>query len=117
MSSKLFKNKLSVATLAVRYNDKLESVCINDYRVNGVKWNDVENGRYLATSIKLDDVLKALGVYKEIADLQHRLEVAEKALDNLYEKFKTVAVEYAKMETIPSKLHFKEQAESELKGE
>lgn len=54
---------------------------------------------------------------QQIADLQHRLEVAEKALDNLYEKFKIVAVEYAKMETIPSKLHFKEQAESEVRGE
>ena len=54
---------------------------------------------------------------KKIADLQHRLEVAEKALGNLYGKFEIVAVEYAKMETIPSKLHFKEQAENELKGE
>ena len=53
----------------------------------------------------------------ELADLQHQLEVAEKAFDNLYDKFKVVAFEYAKMNTIPSKLHFKEQAESELKGE
>lgn len=51
------------------------------------------------------------------SDLQHRLKVAEKAFDNLYGKFEVVAFKYAKMDTIPSKLHFKEQAESELKGE
>lgn len=54
---------------------------------------------------------------QQIADLQHRLEVAEKAFNNFYEKFKIVAFEYAKMDTIPSKLHFKEQAEKEVKGE
>lgn len=54
---------------------------------------------------------------KKIIDLQHRLDVAEKAFDNLYGKFETIAVEYAKMDIIPSKLHFKEQAESKLKGE
>lgn len=53
----------------------------------------------------------------QIADLQHKLEVAEKAFNNLYEKFKVVTFKYAKMDTIPSKLHFKEQAEKELKGE
>ena len=54
---------------------------------------------------------------KQIADLQHRLEVADKAFDNLYDKFMIVTYNYAKMDTIPSKLHFKEQAEKELKGE
>lgn len=54
---------------------------------------------------------------KKIADLQHRLDVAERAFDNLYDKFMIVTYNYAKMNTIPSKLHFKEQAESELKGE
>lgn len=53
----------------------------------------------------------------QIADLQHKLEVAEIAFNNLYEKFGVVAFEYAKMDTIPSKLHFKEQAEKEVKGE
>lgn len=52
----------------------------------------------------------------QIADLQHKLEVAQKAFNNLYEKFEAVAFEYAKMDTIPSKLHFKEQAEKEVKG-
>ena len=54
---------------------------------------------------------------EQVINLQHRLDVAEKALDNIYGKFKVVACEYAKMAVIPSKLHFKEQAESELKGE
>ena len=56
-------------------------------------------------------------INKQISDLQHRLEVTDKAFNNLYEKFEVVAFEYAKIDTIPSKLHFKEQAESELKGE
>lgn len=54
---------------------------------------------------------------EQITDLQYRLDVAEKALDNLYDKFIIVAHNYGKMNIIPSKLHFKEQAESELKGE
>ncbi len=54
---------------------------------------------------------------EQITDLQHKLGVAEKAFDNLYEKFKIVAFEHLKMDTIPSKLHFKEQAEKELEGE
>lgn len=53
----------------------------------------------------------------QITDLQHKLEVAEIAFNNLYEKFEVVAFEYAKMDTIPSKLHFKEQAENKLKEE
>lgn len=53
----------------------------------------------------------------QIADLQHKLKVAERAFNNLYEKFEAVAFEYAKMDTIPSKLHFKEQAENKLKGD
>lgn len=117
MSSKLFKNKLSVATLAVRYNDKLESVCINDYRVNGVKWNDVENGRYLATSIKLDDVLKALGVYKEITDLQHRLEVAERTTKLVCDELRNLNYKTFDNSDIDFEQQFKEQAEKELKEE
>lgn len=62
--------------------------------------------------------LEAQQIYKKkIVDLQHKLDVAEIAFNNLYNKFKVVAYEYAKIDTIPSKLHFKEQAKSELEGE
>ena len=71
--------------------------------------------------IELNNIYPIIDLFnqldEQISDLQHKLEVAEKAFNNLYNKFTIIAYNYAKMDTIPSKLHFKEQAEKEIKGE
>lgn len=85
--------------------------CIDNECVGCPNNEELGSGETVCRARLLPEILEY------ISDLQHKLEVAEKAFDNLYEKFKIVAFEYAKMDTIPSKLHFKEQAESELKGE
>lgn len=75
-----------------------------------------DSSYYIQNPDEYEKDRKICELENEVERLEYRLDVSEKALDNLYEKFKIIAVEYAKMETIPSKLHLKEQAESELKG-
>lgn len=85
--------------------------CINNECVDCPNKEELGSGDIVCRSRLLPEILEYL------SDLQHKLEVAEKAFNNLYEKFEAVAFEYAKVDTIPSKLHFKEQAEIELKWE
>lgn len=53
--------------LKVRFNDKLESALLNDYRITGIKWNDVDNGHYLEITVSKKDILSAIsaGEFKE----------------------------------------------------
>lgn len=46
--------------LKVRFNDKLESALLNDYRITGIKWNDVDNGHYLEITVSKKDILSAI---------------------------------------------------------
>lgn len=62
-------------------------------------------------------IIKELVKVKQIDDeqiikLKYQLEVEKRAFDNLYEKFEVVAFEYAKMDIVPSKSHFKEQTKN-----
>lgn len=76
-----------------------------------------DSSYYIQNPDEYEKDRKICELENEVERLEHRLEVAEKAFNNLYDKFMIVTYNYAKMDTIPSKLHFKEQAEKELKGE
>ena len=72
-----------------RKNKFLYSVSCNDYRVGGVKWNDVENGEYHKVDINVEDLLYTTKLLtsnqnqKAIECLKEVKEVAEKKLSEL----------------------------------
>lgn len=46
--------------LEVKFNDKLQSIFLNNIRIGGVKWNDIDNGQYIKLYINKQDLLHEL---------------------------------------------------------
>lgn len=67
---------MSEIDLRVRFNNKLHSIILNDYRIGGCKWNDIENGKCIEYPVNKEDIVIALGIDKTIADLQSQLDQA-----------------------------------------
>lgn len=87
---------MSEIDLRVRFNNKLYSVVLNDYRIGGCKWNDIEHGKYIEFPVNKEDVFVALGVDKTIANLQSQLDqVNEKLKCAIVPKFKKDEYVYA----------------------
>ena len=62
------------------------SVSCNDYRVGGIKWNDIDNGIYHKIEIDNEDLFYTLNInpnQKVIECLKEVKEVAEKKLSEL----------------------------------
>lgn len=74
---------MSEINLRVRFNNKLYSIVLNDYRVSGCKWNDIEHGKCIEFPVNKEDVFVALGVDKTIANLQSQLDQANERLGKL----------------------------------
>ena len=71
---------MSKLDLRVRFNNKLHSIILNDYRIGGCKWNDVEYGKCIEYPVNKEDIVIALGIDKTIADLQSQLDQANERL-------------------------------------
>lgn len=73
---------MSELDLRVRFNNKLHSIILNDYRIGGCKWNDIEYGKCIEYPVNKEDIVIALGIDKTIAKLEQELaEIKEKAID------------------------------------
>lgn len=68
---------MSEIYLRVRLNNKLHSIILNDYRIGGCKWNDIEHGECIEYPVNKEDIAIALGIDKTIADLQSQLDQAK----------------------------------------
>lgn len=71
---------MSKLDLRVRFNNKLHSIILNDYRIGGCKWNDIEYGKCIEYPVNKEDIVIALGIDKTIADLQSQLDQANERL-------------------------------------
>ena len=71
---------MSKIDLRIRNNNKLYSIVLNDYRIGGCKWNDIEHGKCIEFPVNKEDVFVALGVDKTIANLQSQLDQANERL-------------------------------------
>lgn len=49
-----------IVKLEVKYNDKLQSICMNCFRIGGVKWNDIDNGSFLTLTLNKKDLINQL---------------------------------------------------------
>ena len=49
-----------IVKLEVKYNNKLQSICMNCFRIGGVKWNDIDNGSFLTLTINKKDLIDQL---------------------------------------------------------
>ena len=49
-----------IVKLEVKYNNKLQSICMNDFRIGGCKWNDIDNGSFLTLTINKKDLIDQL---------------------------------------------------------
>lgn len=74
---------MSKIDLRIRNNNKLYSIVLNDYRIGGCKWNDIEHGKCIEFPVNKEDVFVALGVDKTIANLQSQLDQANERLKGL----------------------------------
>ena len=80
-----------VLNLKIAIVNKNYSASINDYRVGGMKWNDVgseKNSLFYKIGLNKEDLLFALGVNKQLSDLKHQLALTEKALELACERLK-----------------------------
>ena len=59
--------------IEVKYNDKLQSIVMNDWRIGGCKWNDIDNGKFITLLVNKKDLINQLGVNKQISDLEAKL--------------------------------------------
>lgn len=64
--------------IEVKYNNKAQSIVMNDWRIGGCKWNDVDNGKFLTLLVNKKDLINELGANKQIADLEAKLAESEK---------------------------------------
>lgn len=64
-------------------NYKKYSILLNCYRVGGMKWNDVDGAIFHKIDLSKEDVLFALGVKQQIADLEAKLAEKEKFLERI----------------------------------
>ena len=71
---------MSKLDLRVRFNNKLHSIILNDYRIGGCKWNDIEYGKCIEYPVNKEDIVIALGIDKTIADLQSQLDQLKQQL-------------------------------------
>ena len=71
---------MSKLDLRVRFNNKLHSIILNDYRIGGCKWNDIKYGECIEYPVNKEDIVIALGIDKTIADLQSQLDQANERL-------------------------------------
>lgn len=71
---------MSKIDLRIRNNNKLHSIILNDYRIGGCKWNDIEHGECIEYPVNKEDIVIALGIDKTIADLQSQLDQANERL-------------------------------------
>lgn len=46
--------------LEVKFNKILQSVFLNDFRVGGCKWNDIDNGQVIKLSVNMEDLFHEL---------------------------------------------------------
>lgn len=76
---------MSKIDLRIRNNNKLYSIVLNDYRIGGCKWNDIEHGKCIEFPVNKEDVFVALGVDKTIANLQSQLDQANERLKGAIE--------------------------------
>lgn len=76
---------MSKIDLRIRNNNKLYSIVLNDYRIGGCKWNDIEHGKCIEFPVNKEDVFVALGVDKTIANLQSQLDQANERLKGAVE--------------------------------
>ena len=79
---------MSKIDLRIRNNNKLYSIVLNDYRIGGCKWNDIEHGKCIEFPVNKEDVFVALGVDKTIANLQSQLDQANEKINEHNEYFK-----------------------------
>ena len=101
---------MSKIDLRIRNNNKLYSIVLNDYRIGGCKWNDIEHGKCIEFPVNKEDVFVALGVDKTIANLQSQLDQAKSEIT----KYKILLND---METENSHLEkMLDQAKERLKG-
>ena len=76
--------KRVILNLRIAITNKNYSALINDYRVGGMKWNDVgseRNSLFYKIGLNKEDLLFALGVKKQLTDLEAKLAESEKALE------------------------------------
>lgn len=71
--------------LEVKFNDKLQSIFLDDYRIGGCKWNDIDNGKTIKLYIKKQDLLHALKLEAEQVKKRAVEEFVVKAVDTLDE--------------------------------
>ncbi|WP_300924545.1 hypothetical protein [uncultured Clostridium sp.] len=73
--------------LEVKFNNKLQSIFLNDWRVGGCKWNDVDGGQYLKLYLNKKDLLERVAILdKERANKIKKYENAlRKACEIIYE--------------------------------
>lgn len=64
------------------------SVVLNEYRVGGVKWNDIDDGNTIIANVDKEDVLIALEINQQIAELKKQLEEKDKKIETLQTHFK-----------------------------
>jgi chromosome segregation ATPase len=84
--------------IEVKYNNKAQSIVMNDWRIGGCKWNDVDNGKFLTLLVNKKDLMNELGANKQIADLEAKLAESEEEKQEYLIKYKHWRTECAKLE-------------------
>lgn len=101
---------MSKIDLRIRNNNKLYSIVLNDYRIGGCKWNDIEHGKCIEFPVNKEDVFVALGVDKTIANLQSQLDQAKSEITKYKILLNDMETENSHLETML------DQANERLKG-
>lgn len=101
---------MSKLDLRVRFNNKLHSIILNDYRIGGCKWNDIEYGKCIEYPVNKEDIVIALGIDKTIADLQSQLDQAKSEITKHKILLNDMETENSHLETML------DQAKERLKG-
>lgn len=52
--------------LRIKYNSRLQSIVLNDIRISGCKWNDVDYANFLFAIINKNELLEAIGMKNAI---------------------------------------------------
>ena len=114
MSKKVLVDKYGneFVKIEVKYNNKAQSIVMNDWRIGGCKWNDVDNGKFLTLLVNKKDLINELGVNKQIADIEAKLAEKEKENESLRDKLFYEQADNAKHISGIIKLQF-EQVQAE----
>ena len=91
---------MSKIDLRIRNNNKLYSIVLNDYRIGGCKWNDIEHGKCIEFPVNKEDVFVALGVDKTIANLQSQLDQAKSEITKYKILLNDMETENSHLETM-----------------